>query len=189
MRANLLPLTKPKSHFFECAPYLFPLVDVADEPREPQQPQQAQDFSKTHNPQCSRRLIHLRVDALLHNQEDIIHRDGRHKVYYKPGLQVLLLDSLGVQDDVWIVLYNDACAKIQHQVHEEEGVGHHIEDDPRRSGLVFEESDAHRDDDQVAHHEEKHGEIPVESAGELGDKLHNLAALCVVSCDFTSVHL
>lgn len=151
--------------------YLFPLVNVADKPRETQQPQQAQDFSETHNPQCSRRLVHLRVYALLHDQEDIIHRNGRDKVHHKPGLQVLLLDGLGVQDDVRIVLNNDARAEVQHQVHQEEGVGDHIEDDPRGGGLFFEEGDADRNNDQVAHHEEKHGEIPVEPARETGKTL------------------
>ncbi len=146
--------------------YLFPLVNVADKPGETQQPQQAQDFSETHNPQSSRRLIHLRVYALLHDQEDIIHRNGRDKVHNKPGLQVLLLDGLGVQNDVRIVLDNDARAEVEHQVHEEEGVRDHVEDDPRCGHLVFEEGDADGNNDQVAHHEEKHGEIPVEPAGE-----------------------
>lgn len=141
-------------------------MNVADKTRETQQSQQAQDFSETHNPQRSSRLIHLRVYALLHDQEDIIHRNGWDKVHNKPGLQVLLLDGLGVQDDVRIVLDNDARAEVEHQVHEEESVGDHVEEDPRRGRLVFEEGDADGNNDQVAHHEEKHGEIPVEPARE-----------------------
>lgn len=142
-------------------------MNVANQTRETQQPQQTQDLSETHNPQGPSRLIHLRVHAPLHNQEDIIHRNGRDEVHYEPGPQVRLLDGLGVQDNVGIVLDNDACAEVQHQVHEEKGVGHHVEDDPGRGGLVLEEGDADRNNDQVAHHKEEHRKVPVESARKI----------------------
>lgn len=140
-------------------------MDVADEPGQTQQTQQAEDLGEADDAQRPGRLVHLRVDALLHDEEDVIHGYGRDKVHHEPGLQVLLLDLVGVQDDLGVVLEHDAGPEIEHQVHEEEGVGDDVEDDPGRGGLVLEESDAHGDDDQVGHHEHQHGEVPVEPGG------------------------
>ena len=106
-------------------------MDVADEPGEPQESQEAEDLGEAHDPQRPGRFINLRVDALLHDKKDIIHRNGGHKVHHKPGLQVLLLDLLGVEDNLRVVLVDDAGAEVEHQVHEEEGVRHHVEDNPR----------------------------------------------------------
>lgn len=158
-------------HAVKWMTYLLPLMNVANQTRETQQPQQTQDLSETHNPQGPSCLIHLWVHASLHNQKDIIHWNGRDEVHHEPGPQVRLLDALGIQDDVRIVLYNDACAEVQHQVHEEKGVGHHVEDDPGRGGLFFEEGDADGDNDQVAHHKEEHRKVPVESANEKKKKI------------------
>lgn len=137
-------------------------MDVTDEPGQPQQPQQTEDFGEADNAQRPGRLVHLRVHPSLHDEEDIIHRYGRDEVHHKPALQVLLLDLVGVEDDLGVVLEHDAGPEIQHQVDEEEGVRNHVEDDPGSRGLVFEEGDAHGDDDQVSHHEQQHGEVPVE---------------------------
>ena len=145
--------------------YLLPLVDVPDESGQPQQPQQTEDLGEADDAERPGRLVHLRVDPFLHDEEDIIHRYGGDKVHHEPGLQVFLLDLVGVEDDLGVVLEHNAGPEVQHQVHEEEGVWHHVEDDPGRGGLVFKEGDAHGDDDQVAHHEHEHGEVPVEPEG------------------------
>lgn len=145
--------------------YLLPLVDVPDESGQPQQPQQTQDLGEADDAQRPRRLVHFRVNSFLHDEENIIHRYGRDKVHHEPSLQVVFLDFVGVEDDLSVVLEHDAGPEIQHQVHEEEGVGHNVEDDPGCGGLVFEEGDAHRDDDQITHHEHQHREVPVEPDG------------------------
>lgn len=142
--------------------YLFPLVDVADESGKTQQSQQTEDLGEADNPQRSGRLVKVRVDARLHDEEDVIHGDGGDEIHNEPALQVLDLDLLRVQDDLSVVLFDDARSEIEHQVHEKEGVRHHVEDDPGRRVLVLEEGDADGDDDQVSHHQQQHGEIPVE---------------------------
>ncbi len=145
--------------------YLLPLVDVTDESGQPQQPQQTEDLSEADDAERPGRLVHLRVDPFLHDEKDIIHRYGGDKVHHEPGLQVLLLNLLGIEDDLGVVLKHDASPEVEHQVHEEEGVRDHVEDDPGRGGLVLEEGDAHGDDDQVSHHEHQHSEVPVEPVG------------------------
>lgn len=137
-------------------------MDVPDQPGQPQKAQQTEDLGEANDAKCPSRFVHLRVDPLLHNEEDIIHRDGGDKVHHKPTLQVLPLDLLGVEDDLGVVLKHDARPEVEHQVHEEEGVRDHVEDDPGCGGFVLEEGDADRDDDQVANHEHQHGEVPVE---------------------------
>lgn len=149
-------------------------MDVPDEPGQPQQPQQTEDFREADDAQRPGRLVHLGVDPFLHDQEDVIHRYGRDKVHHKPRLQVLLLDLVGVEDDLGVVLEHDARPEVEHQVHEEERVGHDVEDDPGRGGLVLKEGDAHGDNDQVAHHEHQHGEVPVEPNGETQNVLNLL---------------
>lgn len=158
--------------YVQAAAYLLPLVYVADEPRESQQPKQTKDLCETYDTQGPRRLVHLRVYSLLHNEKDVIHWDGRDKVHHKPCLQVLFLDGLGIQDDVRVVFDDNTRAEVQHQVHEEESVRDYIEDDPRRGGLLLEERDAYWNDDQVAYHEEEHCKIPVEP-GESGEQEAN----------------
>ena len=145
-----------------CRIYLFPLVDVADESGEAQQPQQTEDLGEADDPQGSGRLVKVRVNARFYDEEDIVHRYGGDEVHHEPTLQVLDLDLLWVQDDLRVVLLHDARAEVEDQVHEEEGVGHHVEDDPGRRVLVLEEGDAHGDDDEVSHHQQQHGQIPVE---------------------------
>lgn len=137
-------------------------MDVTDESGQSQQSQQTEDLSEADNAERPRRLVHLRVNPFLYNEEDIIHRDGRHKVHHKPALQVLHLNFVGVEDDLRVVVKHDAGPEVEHQVHEEEGVGHDVEDDPGCGGLVLKEGDAHWDNDKVGHHEHKHGEVPVE---------------------------
>lgn len=133
--------------------HLLPLVNVAYEPREPQQPQQTEDLREAYDPQSARRLVEIRIDARLHNEEDVVHGDGGDEVHHEPGAQIFDLDLLRVQNDLRVVLLHDSRAEVQHQVHEEEGVRDHVEDDPRSGGLFFEEGDADRNNDQVAHHE------------------------------------
>lgn len=153
-------------YYIQTEAYLLPLVYVADEPGESQQPQQTEDLGEAHDAQGPGRLVHLRVYSLLHNEKDVIHRDGRDKVHHKPCLQVLFLNDLGIQDDVRVVFDDDASAEVEHQVHKKEGVGDNVEDDPRCGGLLFEERDAYWNNNQVAHHEEEHCKVPVEPEGK-----------------------
>lgn len=137
-------------------------MDVADEPGQPEQTQQAEDLSEAHDTEGPGRLVHLRVDPLFHNEKDIIHGYGRDKVHHEPAFQILHLDLLRVEDDLSVIFEHDPRPEVEDQVYKEEGVGDNIEDDPGGGGLVFEEGDAHRDDDQVTHHEHEHGKVPVE---------------------------
>lgn len=70
----------------------------------------------------------------------------------------------GVQDYLSVVLLDDACPEVQNQVHHEECVGDHVEDDPRGSVFISEEGDSNREDDQVPHHQHQHQQVPVEPA-------------------------
>lgn len=137
-------------------------MDVTDKSGQPQQAQQTEDLSEPDNAERPGRLVHLRVNPFLHDEEDIIHRYGRDKVHHKPALQVFLLNLFRVEDDLSVVLKHNTRSEVEHQVHQEEGVRDHVEDDPGRGGLILKEGDAHGDDDQVAHHEHQHGEVPVE---------------------------
>ncbi len=136
-------------------------MDVANESREAQESQQAEDLCEADNPQGARRLVEIWVDARLHDEEDVVHRDGGDEVHHKPTPQVLDLDLLRIQDDLRVVLFDDTRPEVEDQVHEEEGVGDHVEHDPGGRVLVLEERDAHRDDDEVAHHQQQHGQVPV----------------------------
>jgi len=136
-------------------------VDVANEPREAQQSQQAEDLREADDPQGARRLVEIRIDARLHDEEDVVHGDGGDEVHHEPTAQVLDLNLPRVQDDLRVVLLDDAGPEIEDQIHEEEGVGDHVEHDPGRRVLVLEERDAHGDDDEVAHHQQQHGQVPV----------------------------
>lgn len=64
--------------------YLFPLVDVANESREAQESQQAENLCEADNPQGASRLVEIGVDACLHNEEDVVHRDRGDEVHHKP---------------------------------------------------------------------------------------------------------
>lgn len=136
-------------------------MDVANEPRESQQSQQAENLCKPDNPQGARRFIEVWVDARLHNQENVVHGDRRDEVHHEPTAQVLDLDLLRIEDNLRVVLFDNARPEVEDQVHEEESVWHHIEHDPGGRVLVLEERDAHRYDDEVAHHQQQHGQIPV----------------------------
>ena len=142
-------------------------MDVADESGEAQQPQQTEDLGKADDPQGSGRLVKVRVDACLYDEEDVVHRYRGDEIHHEPGLQVLDLDLLRVQDDLCVVLLDNARAEVEDQVHEEEGVRDHIENNPGRRVLVLEEGDAHRDDDEVSHHQQQHGQIPVEPEAQI----------------------
>ena len=137
-------------------------------------PEQAEDLGEANDAEGARRLVEVGVDARLDDEEDVVDGDGGDEVHHEPAAQVLDLDLLRVQDDLRVVLLDDARAEVEHQVHEEEGVRDHVEDDPRRRVLVLEEGDANGDDDQVAHHQQQHGEVPVEPAnartGEEGEE-------------------
>ena len=72
--------------------HLLPLVDVADESGQAEQPKQAQDFGETNDAQRPGCPVDLRVQT-VHHQEDVVHRDGRHKVHEEPALQVSLANG------------------------------------------------------------------------------------------------
>lgn len=141
--------------------YLFPLVDVANESGEAQEPQQAENLGEADNPQGARRLVEIWIYARFHDEEDVVHRYGGDEVHHKPAPQVFNLDLLRIQNDLRVVLLDDARPEVKDQVHEKESVGDHIEHDPGRRVLIFEERDAHGDDDEVAHHQQQHGQVPV----------------------------
>lgn len=127
--------------------YLLPLVDVSDEAWEAEQPQQTEDLGEPDDAKRPRRLVHLRVEALLHNQKDIIHGNGGEKIHHKPALQVVHLNHFGVQDDLRALLIDDSRAEVHHQVHQEDGVRGHVEYQPGGCGLLGEERNSYRNDD------------------------------------------
>lgn len=127
-------------------------MDVTNQPGQSQKSQQTENFGEPHDPQRPCCLVDLRVNAFLHNEKDIIHRDGRYKVHYEPRLEILFLDLLRVQYYLGVFFVDNARAKVQHQVHEEECIGHNVEENPGGGCLLFEEGDAHGNDDQVAYH-------------------------------------
>lgn len=89
-------------------------MDVTDESGQPQQTQQTEDLREADNAECPCSFVHLRVNPLLHDEEDIIHRYGGDEVHHKPALQVLLLDLLGVEDDLGVVLEHDTSPKVEY---------------------------------------------------------------------------
>lgn len=144
-------------------------MNVAYESGQPQKTQQTEYLCETNNPERTRRLVEIRIDPRFYNKEDVVHRDRRDKVHHEPWAQILNLYLLWVQYNLRVVLLDDARAKVEHQVQEEEGVRDNVEHDPGRSVFVLEESDAHGDDDQVSHHQQQHSEIPVEPEQDRGD--------------------
>lgn len=136
-------------------------MNVAYESGEAEQPQQAEDLGEADYPQGPCRLVEIGINACLHDEEDVVHGYGGDEVHHEPAAQVLYLDLLRVQDDLCVVLFDDARPEVKDQVHEEEGVGDHVEHDPGRGVLVLEERYAHRNDDEVAHHQQQHGQVPV----------------------------
>lgn len=127
-------------------------MDVPDEAREAEQPQQAEDLGEADDAQRPCRLVDLRVEALLHDQKDIIHGNGGEKIHHEPALQVVHLNHFGVQDDLRTLLVDDSRAEVHDQVHQEDGVRGHVKHQPGGRGLLREERYSHRDDDQVPHH-------------------------------------
>lgn len=141
--------------------YLLPLVDVADESGEAQKPQQAEDLGEADDSQGSCCFVKVWVDACLHDEKDVVNGDGGDEVHHEPALQVLDLDLLRVQDNLCVVLLHDPRAEVEYQIHKEESVWDHIEDDPGRRVLVLKKGDAHGDDDEVSHHQQQHSQVPV----------------------------
>lgn len=146
-------------------------MDVSNESGQSQQPKQTEYFSETHNPQRSCRLVEVRVDACLHNEEDVIHRDGGDEIHGEPAPEILHLDLLRVQNDFCAVFFDDPRAEVQHQVNQEERVRDHVKDYPGGGVFIFKEGDAYRDDDQVAHHQQEHDQVPVEPGQQKMDKV------------------
>jgi len=77
--------------------HLLPLMDVADESRQAEQSQQAQDFGEAENAQRPSCPVDLGVET-VHHQEDVVHRDGRHKVHQEPVFQVVLSDRSELEE-------------------------------------------------------------------------------------------
>lgn len=127
--------------------YLLPLVDVSDEAWEAEQTQQAEDLGEADDAQRPRRLVHLWVKALLHDQKDIIHGNGGEKIHHEPALQIVHLNHLGVQDDLRALLVDDSRAEVHDQVHQEDGVRGHVEHQPGGCGLLGKERYSYRNDD------------------------------------------
>lgn len=141
-------------------------MNVPYEPRQSQEPQEAEDFGETDNPQSSGCLIYLRIDTGLHNQENVVYRNGWDKIHHKPAFEILHLNPLGVKDNLRVVFHHNPRAEIENQVNEEEGIWDHVEDNPWGGVLILEEGDAYWNDDQISNHEEQHGEVPIEPRGQ-----------------------
>ena len=66
--------------------HLFPLVNISNEAGETQEAQEAEDLGEPDNAQGPGSLVDLRVDACLHNEEDVVHRDGGDEIHHEPAL-------------------------------------------------------------------------------------------------------
>lgn len=78
-------------------------MNVADESGQAKQSQQAQDFGEADDTQRPGCPVDLRVQT-VHHQEDVVDRDGRHKVHEEPALQVVLTDRPALEresSDIW----------------------------------------------------------------------------------------
>lgn len=146
--------------------YLFPLVDVTDEARQSEKTQQAEDLCEAHDAEGAGSAVHVGwiVSGLqVHNEEDVVHWNGGDKVHQEPGAKVMRADLFGVQDDMAVLPCNTS-AKIQNQVHEEESIWQDVKHDPQNGVLVFKEGDSPGQNDQVAHHQQEHHNVPVKPA-------------------------
>lgn len=142
--------------------YLLPLVNVADEARQSEKTQQTEDLGEAHDAEGAGGAVHVRrlVQGLqVNDEEDVVNGDGRDEVHQEPGAEVLHADLFGVQGNV-AVLSRDARTEIENQVHEEESVGQDVEGDPRQGVLVFKEGDSPGQNDQIAHHQQEHHDVP-----------------------------
>lgn len=140
-------------------------MNVADEARQPEKTQQAEDLGEAYNAESAGSTVHIgRLVAGLQvdNEEEVVDGDGGDEVHQEPGTEVVHADLLGVQNDVAVLSW-DARAEIENQVHEEEGVRQDVEGDPGQCVLVFEEGDPPGQNDQVAHHQQEHHNVPVKS--------------------------
>lgn len=138
-------------------------MNVADETRQSEKTQQTEDLGEAHDAEGAGGAVHVRrlVQGLqVDDEEDVVDGDGGDKVHEEPGAEVMHADVFGVQDDV-AVLSRDARAEIENQVHEEESVRQDVEGDPGHGVLVLEEGDSPRQDDQIAHHQQEHHDVPV----------------------------
>lgn len=138
-------------------------MDVSDEARQSEEAQQAEDLGESHNSERAGSAVHVgRLVAGLQvdDEEEVVDGDGGDAVHHEPGAEVVHADLFGVQDDV-AVLSQDARAEVENEVQEEERVRQDVEGDPGNGVLVLEEGDAPGQDDQIAHHQEQHHDVPV----------------------------
>lgn len=143
-------------------------MDVTDEARKSQKAKQTEYLGEAHNAEGTGGAVHIGrlVPGLqVDDEENVVDGDGRDEVHHEPGAEVMHADLFGVQDDV-AVLPSDARAEIENQVHEEEGVGQDVKGDPRHGVLIFKEGDSPGQNDQVAHHQHEHHNVPVKSRTE-----------------------
>ena len=148
-------------------------MNVADESRQPQETQQAEDLGEAHDAQGAGGAVHIGrlVPGLqVDDEEEVVDWDGGDEVHQEPGAEVMHADLSGVQDDV-AVLSCDACAEIENQVHEEESVRQDVKGDPGYGVLVFKEGDPPRQNDQIAHHQQQHHDVPVKPAQKRSVKM------------------
>lgn len=119
---------------------------VSDEPGQSQQTQETENLGEANDSQGPGCFIHFRVKAFLHYQKDIIHWNGGQEVHGEPTLKVIHLDDLGVEDDLGALLVHDPRPEVHDQVHQEDCVRGHVENQPGRGGLLWEEGYSHRND-------------------------------------------
>lgn len=166
-------------------------MDVSDEARQSEKTQQTEDLCETHNAKGTSCAVHVRrlVSGLeVDDEKDVVDRNGGDEVHQEPGAEVMDADLFGVQDDV-AVLSQNARTEVENQVHEEERVRQDVEGDPGHGVLVFEEGDAPRQDDKIAHHQQEHYNVPVKPGDKkkkvrmlgLGSQsLHNFKGTCFI---------
>lgn len=140
-------------------------MNVTDEARQSEETQQTEDLGEAHDAEGAGGAVHVGriVQGLqVDDEEDVVDGDGGDEVHQEPGAEVIHADQFGVQDDV-AVLSRDARAEIENQVHEEESVRQDVKGDPGHGVLIFKEGDSPGQNDQVAHHQQEHHEVPVKS--------------------------
>lgn len=86
-------------------------MDVADESGQAEQSEQAEDFGESDDAQGPGCSVHLGVKA-VHHQEDVVHRDGRHKVHQEPALQVVLADGPALRQDGRAVTFGNLAINV-----------------------------------------------------------------------------
>ncbi len=149
--------------------HLFPLMNVTYKSGQAQQSEETEDLGEAYDaqsPSGAVDLCRLKSCLYIHHQEDVVHRNGGDEVHHKPASQVTPTDHLRVQDDLGVVAFHNAGTEVEDEVSQEEGIGSHVEGDPWQRVLILKEGDAPWQNDEVAHHQAQHHQVPIEPVCE-----------------------